>query len=154
GIVDGMVEVTARPSGKHALIAGIRVADGNAIHPIVQMLPQTRPGRQVQMDVAKVGETRIHKVELQIPNAAARQNFYGEDLGIYIGGDKNAVWFAIGEGALQDLQAASEAVSQPNQGQADDPCVELTVKLGPWNQLRNQLQPLRPKAPAAAQRRP
>ncbi|MEX0714976.1 MAG: hypothetical protein WD066_00235 [Planctomycetaceae bacterium] len=154
GMGDLVVEVATRQTGKHAMVIGVRVADGNKVHEIVQMLPQAKKTRQVQMDVARVGQTRIHKVDMRFPQANVRQDFYGQDLGLYVGGDADAVWFAVGEGALSDLTAAIGAVAQPNVGKNDDPFVDLMVKLHPWLELRNQLDPLQPKAPGVAQPRP
>ncbi|MEX1097180.1 MAG: hypothetical protein WED34_14115 [Planctomycetales bacterium] len=154
GRAEFVVEVATRQSGKRALVAGVRSVDGNKVHDIVQLLPAARKTRKVQMDVAKVGETRIHQVDLDFDQPAILQDFYGQDLALFVGGDKDAVWFATGEKALDDLKAAIAAVGQPNAGKQDDPFVDLAIKLGPWVDLRSQLDPIQPKAKPAARPRP
>lgn len=142
GVADGFIEVRAQATGKHTLVGGIKVINGNQADAIVQLLDKAGPNREVKMNVAAVGGVAIHRVTLPWDKPKELVDFFGSDTDIYIGTAKDAVWFSIGEQAVRELSDDAAIVAQPNTGKPDAPFVDLLVKVSPWVELIQKLRPV------------
>ena len=140
GTVDCFVEGHQNQSGKHVMVGGIKVVDGEDILQILELLPKTGNGQVVEFNVDQEGDVKIHKVVVSKQNYPHIVGFLGsEDL--YIGSAKETVWFAWGAGALDVLKAAVIAVGIQNTGKPDDPFVDIQVQVGPWLELYHMRYP-------------
>lgn len=135
-IFDTFIEV--HPAGKHNTVVGaFRAADGKAMLNILKQLPDAHFGGPVTMGVAKEGNVDIHRVKLNLSAGSTLKMLLGDNV-VFVGTSKDAVWFASGPNALNELVAAVKETAGPNRGKADDPFLDVFVKVGPWLELRDK----------------
>ncbi|HUG89406.1 MAG TPA: hypothetical protein VML55_01145, partial [Planctomycetaceae bacterium] len=138
GLAEGFAEVQPREDGRHTGVSALRTVDGTAAVNIIQGLPAGRPGRQVQLDVDKHGETRIHSVQVMAQDHPGFRDFFGDDK-LYFGTSQEVVWLAAGVDAIAALKTAIDQSAAPP---ANPPPVERAValyaKLGPWVDLMHK----------------
>lgn len=137
GLADGFVETHANASGKHTAIGGFKAADGHSVVEILELIPKARKGQTVEIDVDKAGGVRIHRAPIDVEKHVHFQEFLGTDV-VYVGTEKDAVWFAAGENALDELKGAIEASGKPPAGKPGDRFATLFVKFLPWLELRDK----------------
>jgi uncharacterized protein YbjQ (UPF0145 family) len=146
GLADGFLEVRRQQTGKHTLVCGLKAVNGKQADAIVALLDKAGPGRTVKQNVGNVAGVVIHSVMLPMDKPEQVKDFFGQDIAIYVGTAKDAVWVAIGENAVAEMSAAATLVAQPNTGKAGAPFVDLLVKVGPWVDLIQKLRPVEAKA--------
>lgn len=140
GTVDGFVEVDEHKSGKHTIVAGMKVADGNKLTEIIELLEGANLGEEVEVGFAREGDVSIHKVVLP---ARLRENFkelLGENDTLFLGTSQKTVWLAAGDNGLEALTAAIEKGDQPAKGKPSTRFIDFYAKVGPWLKLRDQLK--------------
>lgn len=138
GLAEGFAEVQPQNGGPHTGVAALRTVDGTAALNILQGLPNTRAGRQVQLDLFEHGGVRVHAVKVTQQDHPGYNEFFGDDL-LYVGTSKEAVWFAAGVQAVPALKAAiDQAAAAPAAGQPIEPAIQLLAKLGPWVDLMHK----------------
>jgi hypothetical protein len=132
GNADGFMDVHPATGGKHAMLGAFRAADGTKITELLNLFPKARPGSTVKLDVAEESGVKIHSVDLAANSFPSLVSLIGSKL-VYVGGSKDAVWAAAGEGALEALKAAIKSTAQPAAAGAEKaPFGEFVVKLKPW----------------------
>lgn len=130
GLFDGFAEVQGTDDNKTA-VGGFKTADGTIVTDILNLLPQTRAGRTVMMDVDKVGDIRIHKVGLNLSEESMLKTFIGKGE-IYIGNSKGSVWLASGEGALENLKTAIQKADEPPPTKPNPVFFDFFIRVGSW----------------------
>lgn len=121
GVVDLFADLhPAEGEGKHTFICGIRAADGKKADELVKVLPKVNAGREVKMDMHKIGDdVTVHSVTVpKHRQEAFHKLFPGEDV-LYVATSKDAVWGAAGVKALEELEAAIKQVAGPAPEQVD-----------------------------------
>lgn len=136
GLADGFVEVHANASGKHTAVGGFKAVDGHDLVEALELIPRARNGQKVEIDADKAGNVRIHRAVVDIKEHVHFQDFLGTDV-VYVGTDKDAVWFASGENALDELKATIQRAGARDAKPADRFAV-LFVKLLPWVELEEK----------------
>lgn len=137
GIVDTFADVHKNAGKKNTAVGGFRTANGDLVVEMLKLLPKSKKGREVTMDVAKVGNVRIHLAKLELPDDSPLKMFLGEST-VYIGTSKDAVWFASGQGALPELKIAINAQAGPAVAKPAGEFVDVFIKVKPWLELRSK----------------
>jgi len=135
GVFDGFTEAHPNQSGKNTVVGGILTVDGNQLIEALKLFPKASQGQKVELNVDEVSGVKIHKFTAATEKHALFNGFLGSDV-IYLGTSKEAVWYAGGENALDELKAAIQKTAEPNTGKATDSPVDILIKLGPWMKLR------------------
>jgi hypothetical protein len=118
----------------------MRAANGNALTKIVELLPAADPQYQSELNVDTAGEVAIHKVTVTANYPKALQQFFGEKAEFYVGVGADAVWLAIGDGAVDAIKAGVSAVGQGAPAQTSPTIASLDLKLMPLIQVMAQLR--------------
>lgn len=135
GMLDGFIEAHANESGHKTLVGGVRAADGEAARAVLELLPQTKAGRTVEMDADEKGDVKIHKVTFAEGDLDDYKAFFGDDLTVFVGTSPDTMWLAGGENALSELKTAIEQASTPGEPSADGTFADLYAQIGPWIEL-------------------
>ena len=107
GVADLFLDVRSAGDGKHTLICGVRSANGKKADELVKLLPQITVGRDVKLDIQKIGEdVSVHSVAIPKHRQEAFQKVFPGETMLYVATSKNAVWGAAGVNALAELEAA------------------------------------------------
>jgi len=111
---DLFLDLHSAGEGKHTLICGVRAADGKKADGIMKLLPRVNAGRDVKMDIQKIGDdVSLHSVTVpERRQAAFHKLFPGESI-IYVATSKDAVWGAAGVNAVEELTAAIKQAAEP-----------------------------------------
>jgi len=125
GRLDLFADITVADSGTHTLVSGVVAQDGKAADAIVDLLPQVRSGWKVEKDLATVGDTVIHQVDVSADVPQAISDFFGPSGLVYVGTSPSLVWLAGGDGSLEKLKAAIAEVG--TSGQAQDGEVQVVA---------------------------
>jgi hypothetical protein len=130
GVLDGMIEISQAKEEKANLLCGIKVLDGQPLVPILELIPAISTGLKVQLNVEKVGDYSLHK--LQIPEDITEFNLlFGKGAPIHLATGPKAVWLAIGAKSLEQLKPAIEATHQEHNAPADQ-FLALFLRVSPW----------------------
>lgn len=121
----------------YTVIGGFRATDGLAAIEILKTLQQTREGREVKMNLEKVGETDIHSIAVSEVDQPAWKNLVGDNV-MFVGTAKEKIWIAGGPDAQAGLKAAIEAADKPNTGKATDPVMTLTGRFSAWAEIQER----------------
>lgn len=141
GVVDAFVEVTREAAGKHTMITGLKVPPGCDLVKMLELLPKANTKQKLEKNIAKYGETDIHKLTLNTRYKAEFNDFFANDGIVWIGTSAEGLWTAIGgTGAQEKLKAAIEAVAKENTGEAGAPAIDITAHLRPWIDLKNKVE--------------
>jgi hypothetical protein len=114
GVIDGFVEITPEPNGVHTLVGGIASPDGTKWTKVIELLPRTRRGAQVKMNVGEHNGVALHELTL---TKEQHQGFY-EMLGggrLLAGTAKDSIWYAAGPNAEAALKKAIDDAAKPGQ---------------------------------------
>ena len=135
GLIDAFGEGQTLAGGKHTLTAAARTADGTKVIQLLELLPSTGDVK-VDLNVDEAGGVKIHRTGLPKLHQAWFQYFFGTQE-LYVGTEKERVWIAAGEGALDNLKAAiGQVTGDAEPGPADAPYLDVSVHPGPWMELR------------------
>ncbi|MBD3674670.1 MAG: hypothetical protein HUJ26_14195 [Planctomycetaceae bacterium] len=136
GRLDGYISANPAADGKYTLQGGLIFKNaGKNVTRAIELVPDARPGRQVMLNVDKVGDVAIHGFSVSDENAAAYADLFGADA-IYIGVGPDEVWYAIGADGVETIKAA---VTKANDTKIETPSkefVSLFMKLAPWIEWR------------------
>ena len=136
GRMDGYVSASPAADGKYTLQGGLIFKNaGENVTRALELVPAARPGREITMNVDKVGDVAIHSFSVSDENSAAYADLFGAD-SIHIGVGPDEVWYAIGADGIDVIKAA---VTKANEVKIEKPSMEfvsLYLKLAPWIEWR------------------
>lgn len=135
GMLDGFVEAHKNESGHNTFVGGMKAANGESAREILELFPQTKEGRQVEMDAAEHGDVKIHKVTFAEGDLDDYRAFFGDDLTIFVGTATDTLWLAGGENSLTELKTAIDQAAQPGEPSADGTFLDFYAEMGPWIEL-------------------
>lgn len=128
-VLDLFIDAHASADGKNTLIGGIRAADGNKAVDALKQFPNIRPGWKWTENVDEHQGVKLHSLTVAPHRAAVVQALCGGEPIIHFGTSKDAVWFAAGQNAVQELKAAIDAVQKPVEGAVDPTFLQMDVRL-------------------------
>lgn len=136
---DGMVQVTAAPSGAHTGVIGMCAKDGAPVTKILELLPQADSGYKSELNVDTAGDVAIHKLSVTEGYPKALQDFFGS-AEIYVGAGPDTIWVSVGEWAVDALKSAVSAAASTPAGDVDPNVASLDLDLLPVLKLMSQLR--------------
>ncbi len=141
GIIDAFVEVTKEPNGKHTMISGLKVPPGCDLMKMLELVPKANTKQKLEKNVARYGDTDIHKLIMSTKYKAEFNDFFANDGVIWVGISDNGLWTAVGSaGAENKLKAAIEEVGKESTGEMGAPAIDLMAHLRPWIDLKNKVE--------------
>lgn len=141
GIIDAFVEVTKEANGKHTMVSGLKVPPGCDLIKMLDLVPQASTKQKLEKNVAKYGDTAIHKLTLSTKYRAEFNDFFANNGVIWVGTSANGLWTAVGSaGAENKLKAAIEEVGKESTGEVGAPTIDLMAHLRPWIDLKNKVE--------------
>ncbi|MBS0203403.1 MAG: hypothetical protein JSS49_10920 [Planctomycetes bacterium] len=139
---DLFLDLRPAGGGKHTLVCGVRVANGKKADELVKLLPRVNAGREVKLDLQKIGEhVSLHSVAVPERRLAAFQKLFpGENL-IYVATSNDAVWGAAGVNAVAELTTAISQAAEPAPEAVDPRVVFFTAHAGRLVELVDIVRP-------------
>lgn len=129
GWFDGFAQVYNTEGGQTAL-GGITTLDGEKAREILKLIPATKEGRTVEMDIDKQGDVSFHKVTFEEGALKTLEQFFGDSKVLFVGTSKEAVWYAAGADALEELK---KGITQSAEKSEDKkPFVDISIRVAPW----------------------
>ena len=144
--VDMFLDLHSAGEGKHTLICGVRAADGQKAVEILKLLPKVNAGREVKLDIEKIGEEiRLHSVGVpEARRTVFHKLFPGENL-FYVATSKDAVWGAAGPNAVAELKAAIAQAAAPAPEMIDPRVLYFTAHAGRVVEMIEIVRPVNDK---------
>ncbi|MGH7202396.1 MAG: hypothetical protein ACREJB_17455, partial [Planctomycetaceae bacterium] len=141
GLLDGFIEAYRNAEGQVTLYGAVHAPEGtdDRALEILELLPQAKPARKVEMNFDQQGDVAIHKVALAPDEYVEIQEFFGREP-VYVGTSPDRFWIAGGQGALEDLKTAIEQVAAAETGQPDPVFLDVVAQMAPWTELFHQLR--------------
>lgn len=143
GIVNGFIEVTREAGGKHIMLTGLNVPKDCDLVGFLELIPQAHQKQKLEKNIAKYGNTDIHKLTIDSKYNAEFQDFFANDGVLWLGTSDSGFWMGVGKGAEKKLEAAIKAVeAEP----ATDPgsVIEFFAHLRPLVELHHRLETKHP----------
>lgn len=133
GLLNGFMRTWAN-DGNLTSVGAVQVRDGSRFSQRLQELAR-RNGKNVQLKVEKQGSVEIHKATLT--GQKDYPELIGADGAIFIGTSDKALWYAVGEGALERLkQAIGEAKSRESgSGSIAEVSIHLRPLVEVWEKI-------------------
>lgn len=139
GIFDGFLRMypseKAGEKSVYSLLGGGKVADSEKILKILHRLADHLGKDKVKLDIAKEGDVAIHTLAVPEKQQAEFPELFTKDAIAYIGTSKNAVWFSVGDKALDRLKGAIAAPKQPGDGKSTSTALDLHGRFLPWAEM-------------------
>lgn len=139
GIFDGFLRMypNEKPGEKstYSLLGGGKVADSDKVLKILNRLAEHMGKEKVKLDVAKEGDVSIHTLAVPEKQQAEYPELFAKDSIAYIGTSKNAVWFAVGDKALDRLKGAIAAPKHPGDGKTASTALDVHGRFLPWAEM-------------------
>ncbi len=129
GHLNGFVESV--PDGKDRFTTVVAFVSPTAgeLNQILPLLTDAGKGNAVQMNVEKVGDVDIHKVNIAEGSISLFDRYFGIQTDLYIGIGPQTIWIAGGPDGLATLKSTITAVGEP----AVNPVVfRIDVNMLPW----------------------
>jgi len=146
GVFDGFIDVQPAEGGLYTALGGMKV-DGSIV---VNGLKEIG-GEGTQIAFEKQGDFELHSVQLPSTRLEMQQLF-GKETTLYLATSADAVWYAIGPGALERLRSAPESLSK-GEAAASTTALAFHIKFSPWLQAIDQRLTRDKKGDAAARQR-
>ena len=142
GTVDLFLDLHPAGDGKHTLVCGVRAADGKKADEIVKLLPSVNVGREVKLDIQKIGDdVSLHSIAVPERRKAAFQKLFPGETLMYVATSKDAVWGAAGTNAVEALEAAIKQAAQAAPEMVDPRVFFFTAHAGRVVELLDIVRP-------------
>ncbi|MEZ6068507.1 MAG: hypothetical protein R3B90_22980 [Planctomycetaceae bacterium] len=128
--IDAFIDVAPLGTDKYAMLGGVRTADGGKVAELLKGLPAGFKDIAVELNVAQAGEAHIHRIKFTGTPPKALTKFYGEVPDLYVATQKEAVWLAVGSGAIDRL-TETIAVVAASEPKADGIAITVDAHLSP-----------------------
>lgn len=142
GVADLFMDLHSAGDNKHTFICGARVANGKKADEIVKLLPRVNAGREIKLDIQKIGDdVSVHSVGIPDHRKAAFQKLFPGETTLYVATSKDAVWGAAGVDALAELEAAVKSVGGAAPAAVDPRIVYFTASAAKLIDLMDIVRP-------------
>ena len=113
GHLNGIIESIPENAEHSTSIASFVSPSATDLNTILPLLTSAGKGNAVQMNLEKVGDVDIHKVEIAEGFIDAFDTMFGSHEDLFIGVGPQKVWIASGKGGLETLKSTIAAVGEP-----------------------------------------
>lgn len=131
GHLNGFVESIPNGEDSSTSIVAFDSPKAAQLQQILPLLADAGKGNAVQMNVEKVGDVDIHKIQIADGFISSFDKYFGSHDDMFVGVGPQRVWVATGKDALETLKSTITAVGEP----AVNPVVlKIEGNLLPWAQ--------------------
>lgn|GEM_PF-2032335 len=135
GKLDGHLQMLETKSGKPALIAALKIAEGDLLdegqQELFELMKQAEESQDIEANVAEFEGVKIHRITPKNLEKNAK-NLFGEKPVIYIGCSSDEYWWTVGEAeSLEQLKQAISANKNPSRQRTSGSVFLVSVKMGP-----------------------
>ncbi|NNJ25970.1 hypothetical protein [Alienimonas chondri] len=123
GLVEAIVE-TVTVDGKRRVVGAVGLPEGSDVKPALEAFVASREGRSAEYGVAEVAGVSLHRLTLDDTFAGYVEDLIGTRE-IWIGTASNALWYAAGPGAREELE--SQVTAAAAGGEASDEFLRMTA---------------------------
>jgi hypothetical protein len=112
GNMDAVMDVRKTGNGKFAFLTAMKISEGKKIEEVIKLLYKDLPDsekKKLALDFAKSGDTNVHKVDILIQPADAKN--FGSEPG-YLAISNDVILFAGGEKSLSLINEALSSSSK------------------------------------------
>jgi len=138
GIESGWMNVFVEsvPDGKGGFnsIGAYNAANAAALNDILPGMKDMHPGTQVELNVDKVGDYAIHRVQLGEGLLDIFDRLFGVRRDTFVAVGTDYVWLSSGENALDSLKKSLDSLASPAPAPA---AVHLEISMQPWARQMN-----------------
>jgi len=113
GNMDAVMDVRKGENGKFAFLTAMKITEGKKIEEVIKLLYKDLPDsekKKLSLDFAKAGDTNVHKVDILIQPADAKN--FGTDPG-YVAISNDIILFTGGEKSLPLINEALKSSAKP-----------------------------------------
>lgn len=129
GHLNGFVESVPDGKDRFTTVAAFISPTAPELNQILPLLTDAGKGNSVQMNVEKVGDVDIHKIQIAEGSVSLFDRYFGIQSELCIGIGPQTVWMAAGQDGLATLKSTIAAVGEP----AVNPVVfRIDLNLLPW----------------------
>lgn len=135
-LFNGFVRLYGTPKA-YTSLGAVKMADSSKLLPILKKL-EGHKGVTLKLDADKEGDMAIHSVVVDSIVKRA-PNYFDKSGAVYIGIAPNMAWYAFGEGGLDRMKKAYQAVKAggPKTG---GPIVDAYMSIAPWAEFVDLLR--------------
>ena len=129
GHLNGFVESIPDDNDHFTTVAAFVTSTAPELNQILPLLTDAGKGNAVQMNLEKVGDVDVHKVQIAEGFISAFDTAFGSHDDLFIGVGPQKVWLAAGKDGLETLRSTITAIGEP----ATNPVVlRIDGNLLPW----------------------
>jgi len=134
GWMNAFVESVPDGKGGFNSIGAYNAANAAALTEILPGMKDMHPGTQVELNVDKVGDYTIHRVQLGEGLLDVFDRLFGVRRDTFVAVGKDYVWLSSGENALESLKKSLASLAPPA---ATPAAVHLEISMLPWARQMN-----------------
>jgi hypothetical protein len=136
GHLNGAVESIPEGDDHFTTVGGFVSAAAADLNTILPLLAEAGKGNSVQMNLEKVGDVDIHKIQIAEGFISTFDRLFGTHEDLFVGIGPQKVWLATGKDGLKMLKTMIPAVGEP----AANPVVlRIEGNMLPWAELFDSL---------------
>jgi len=129
GHLNGFVESVPDGKDRFTTVAAFVSPTAGELNQILPLLTDAGKGNAVQLNVDKVGDVDIHKIQIAEGSISLFDRYFGIQSELCIGIGPQSVWMAAGQDGLATLKSTITAVGEP----AVNPVVfRIDINMLPW----------------------
>ncbi len=134
--LNGAVESIPDGDGHFTTVGGFVSPAAAELNTILPLLADAGKGNSVQMNLEKVADVDIHKIQIAQGFISTFDRLFGTHEYLFVGVGPQKVWLATGKGGLEILKSTIQAVGEP----AANPVVlRVDGNMLPWAKLFDSL---------------
>lgn len=135
GKIDGHIQMLSTSKGKQALIAALKISDGDQLKEgqleLFEMMKQSEDSPKIEENVSEINGVTIHKIIPKTLNQNAK-DLFGENAVIFIGCSSDEFWWAIGgEASLDQLKKAISDKKSSSSRRKSGSVFLISIKMKP-----------------------
>jgi len=129
GHINALLESTVNEKNEFTVIGSVSVPQAARLNDILPLLEKSGKGNSAEMNVGKIGEMPVHRIQLAEGYVSLIDRVFGTHRDLFVVVDADRVWMAAGPGALEAMTAMIGKMGPP----AVSPTVlRAELHLLPW----------------------
>ncbi|MFO0429333.1 MAG: hypothetical protein ACK526_22390 [Planctomyces sp.] len=142
GHICAMLEATTDATNDFMVLGSVSAPDATRLNDILPLLAKSGKGNLAEMNVRKVGNVSIHRIQLYKGFVSLIDRVFGDTRDLFIGIDKDRVWLAAGPGALDRMAETIEKLGPPAMSAS---AIHAEARLLPWIQRLDEVAKTSPE---------
>lgn len=132
GHLNGFVESVPNDKDQFTTVSAFTAPAAVDLNKILPLLADAGKGNSVQMNLEKIGDVDIHKIQIAEGFISTFDRVFGTHEDVFVGVSPQRVWMATGPGGLESLKTAIPAIGE---SAANSVVLRVDGNLLPWAKL-------------------